>query len=353
MSQNNLPLTRASIPPAPGRVLVTGGAGFIGSHFVDHVLAAYPGFQVTVVDKLTYAGSIDNLPMERIEFVYGDVCNAGLMDELVGRATHVVHFAAETHVTRSIQENKIFFETDVLGTQALLNACLKHRQKIRQIIHVSTSEVYGSAECLDLMNEEHPLRPMSPYAAAKCGADRLAWSYYFTYRLPIVIVRPFNNYGPRQHVEKMIPRFITSMLLHESMPIHGSGAAERDFVHVSDTVRAIGLLMVTPNRDGDVFNIASGAAVSVLDVAKGIAHLMPGGGFFLPHHLADRPGQVKRHIGDSARLAAAVGWAPAVSWAAGLAAAIDWYIQNQDRWAGQLWARTSVIRTADGEMTAH
>lgn len=335
------------------KLLVTGGAGFIGSHFVDHLLASYQGFKIIVVDKLTYAGSIENLPLDKIEFVYGDVCNAGLMDELVGRATHVVHFAAETHVTRSIQENKIFFETDVLGTQAVLNACLKHRARIRQIVHVSTSEVYGSAHFLDLMNEDHPLRPLSPYAAAKCGADRLAWSYYATYGLPVVIARPFNNYGPRQHVEKLIPRFITCALLHESMPIHGRGTAERDFVHVSDTVRALGMLMVAPLHQGDVFNIASGVAVSILQVVQGIIHLMPAGGVPNAHNLADRPGQVSRHIGDSARLAAAVGWAPAVAWAEGLASTIDWYIQNQDRWAGQLWARTSVIQTADGKLTAH
>ena len=353
MNENKI--TATAIQPAPGRVLVTGGAGFIGSHFVDHLLAEYPGFKITVLDKLTYAGSVDNLPMRDIEFVYGDVCNAALVSKLVKNCTHVVHFAAETHVTRSIAENRLFFETDVIGTQTVLNACLEHRANLRQIVHVSTSEVYGTAlHRLDKMDEHHPLQPLSPYAAAKCGADRLAYSYYATYRLPITIVRPFNNYGPRQHVEKVVPRFITCALLCESMPIHGGGHAERDFIYVTDTVRAIAKLMCRSGQNG-VFNIASGQARSILSIAADVLALgemapKPG---MLSHHLADRPGQVDRHIGDSTHLEGVINWTPAVSWAAGLAATFDWYVQNQDRWEGQLWARESVIMTADGNLVAH
>ncbi len=348
-------MTTREIPPAPGRVLVTGGAGFIGSHFVDHLLAEYPGFKITVLDKLTYAGSVDNLPMADIEFVYGDVCNAALVDKLVARCTHVVHFAAETHVTRSIAENRLFFETDVIGTQTVLNACLEHREKIRGIIHVSTSEVYGTARLAlgEKMDEGHALAPMSPYAAAKCGADRLAWSYYITYRLPITIVRPFNNYGPRQHIEKVVPRFITCALLHESLPIHGGGHAERDFVYVGDTVRAIAKLMLVAGMRPDIYNIASGDARSILAIAADVLGLAAPATGAMSHHLADRPGQVDRHIGDSARVAAAIDWTPAVSWAAGLAATFDWYVQHQDRWEGQMWARESVIRTAAGDLVAH
>lgn len=356
-------IAEREIPPAPGRVLVTGGAGFIGSHFVDHLLADYPGFKITVLDKLTYAGSVDNLPMADIEFVYGDVCNAALVSKLVATCTHVVHFAAETHVTRSIAENRLFFETDVIGTQTVLNACLEHREKIRGIIHVSTSEVYGTARLAlgEKMDEGHDLAPLSPYAAAKCGADRLAWSYYATYRLPITIVRPFNNYGPRQHIEKVVPRFITCALLNESLPIHGGGHAERDFVYVGDTVRAIAKLMLVAGMRPDIYNIASGTARSVLSIASDVLALYPHAGLgrvsaethHCTHHLADRPGQVDRHIGDSARLALAIDWAPAVAWLPGLSATLDWYTQHQDRWEGQLWARESVIRTAAGDLVAH
>lgn len=348
-------MTIREIPAAPGRVLVTGGAGFIGSHFVDHILAEYPGFKVTVLDKLTYAGSVDNLPMADIDFVYGDVCNAALVSQLVARCTHVVHFAAETHVTRSIAENRSFFETDVIGTQTVLNACLEHRDKIRGIVHVSTSEVYGTAlHKLEAMSEDHPLIPLSPYAAAKCGADRLAFAYHATYRLPITIVRPFNNYGPRQHVEKLVPRFITCALLNESLPIHGGGHAERDFVYVGDTVRAIAKLLRVAGLTPGIYNIASGEARSILTIAADVLALCPPAhASVVAHHLADRPGQVNRHIGDSARLQGAIDWRPMVSWKAGLAATLDWYTQHQDRWEGQLWARTSMIRTEDGKLTAH
>ena len=198
-------------------VLITGGAGFIGSNFVHHLYNKYPDYRLLVVDALTYAGNVHNCPdgamgSGRYEFWYGDVRNGELMDTLVGQSDIVVHMAAESHVTRSIYDNKLFFETDVLGTQAVANAIVKHRDRVERFIHISTSEVYGSA--LDeKMSEEHPLNPMSPYASAKCGADRLVYSYWATYDIPATIIRPFNNYGPYQHLEKAVPRFITSVLL--------------------------------------------------------------------------------------------------------------------------------------------
>ena len=219
-------------------ILITGGAGFIGSGFVRHLYDRYPSYRLCVLDLLTYAGSVENLPndgaflgaapgqvgADRLEFWYGDIQNGALVDSLMERADVVVHFAAQSHVTRSIFDNYSFFLTDVLGTQVIANAILHHRKRVERFIHISTSEVYGTAET-ELMDERHPLMPMSPYASAKAGADRLVYSYWATYDLPAIIVRPFNNYGPRQHLEKMVPRFITSCLLDEPLHVHGDGSA--------------------------------------------------------------------------------------------------------------------------------
>src|SRR6266581_6054023 len=257
-------------------ILVTGGAGFIGSNFARHLYNKYPEYRILVVDALTYAGSVANLPegaqqSGRYEFWYGDVRNGELMDTLVSRADVVVHMAAESHVTRSIYDNRLFFETDVLGTQTVANAVTKFKDRVERFIHISTSEVYGSALTAK-MDEQHPLNPRSPYAAAKCGADRLVYSYWATYGLPAVIVRPFNNYGPRQHLEKVVPRFITSVLLQEPLTVHGVGEAARDFLYVEDTCRAIDLLMNAPGSlvHGEVFNVASGAHRTISSIAYDI-----------------------------------------------------------------------------------
>ena len=210
-------------------ILVTGGAGFIGSNFVRYLYEKYPEYRLVVLDALTYAGNVRNLPVDindgsndRLAFWYGNVRNGELVDTLVSEADVVMHFAAESHVTRSIYDNLLFFETDVLGTQAVANAVLKYRHRVERFIHISTSEVYGTAST-EKMDESHQLCPLSPYASAKCGADRLVYSYWQTYKIPAVIVRPFNNYGPYQHLEKVVPRFITSCLLGEPLTVHGDG----------------------------------------------------------------------------------------------------------------------------------
>ncbi len=257
-------------------VLITGGAGFIGSNFVHHLYNKYPDYRLLVVDALTYAGNVHNCPAGamgsgRYEFWYGDVRNGELMDTLVGQSDIVVHMAAESHVTRSIYDNKLFFETDVLGTQAVANAIVKHRDRVERFIHISTSEVYGSA--MDArMDEDHPLNPMSPYASAKCGADRLVYSYWATYDIPATIVRPFNNYGPYQHLEKAVPRFITSVLLGESLTVHGDGAAARDWLFVEDHCEALDRLLHTDieNIKGQVINIGTERHRSVLEVAEAV-----------------------------------------------------------------------------------
>ena len=222
------------------RVLVTGGAGFIPSNFIHHLLAKTP-YEVISLDALTYAGNVDNLTgamsHERLSFVHGDIRDADLVRDVVSEVDVIVNAAAESHVEKSIEEGgREFVTTNVEGTQILLDAI--REAPVERFILFSSSEVYGTAESAP-MDEEHPLNPRSPYAATKAGADRLAYSYFVTYGLPIVIVRPFNNYGPRQHPEKVVPRFITQALQERELTIHGDGHASRDWLYVDDDAEAI------------------------------------------------------------------------------------------------------------------
>ena len=342
------------------KLLITGGAGFIGSNFVHYISEKYPDFQIVVLDALTYAGSMDNLPRGMMEidhptmrFWYGNVVNAEIVDTLVEEVDYVVHFAAESHVTRSIFDNRLFFETDVLGTHTVSNAVLKHGSRVKRFIHISTSEVYGTAEA-DAMNEEHPLNPMSPYASAKCGADRLVYSYWKTYQIPCTIVRPFNNYGPQQHLEKVIPRFITSVNLGETISVHGDGSAARDFVNVHDVCRALDLILHAPadKVDGEVFNVASGADRSIYSIAEDIVDAM-GANKSLIAYNGDRPGQVVRHTGDCTKIKRILGWEPEIDWPTGLRQAIDWYLNNREWWAKQIWMRHIPITTINGTIEYH
>lgn len=339
-------------------VLITGGAGFIGSNFVHYIMDKYPEYKILILDALTYAGSVDNLPQilmgntsDRGEFLYGNITNANLVDTLVSRSNIIVHFAAETHVTRSIYDNTLFFHTDVLGTQTIANAVCKYKNNIERFIHISTSEVYGTA-LKKAMDENHPLNPGSPYAAAKVGADRLVYSYWHTYEIPAIIVRPFNNYGPRQHLEKVIPRFITSSMLNEPMRIHGDGSAKRDFVYVEDVCRALDLIMHADLDKvvGEVFNIGSGKDISIGDIAKDITKIMQSGSSTT---IVDRPGQVVRHTADINKIKKILGWKPEVSWIDGLKKTISWYNANRNVWEKQMWLREIPIVTADGVKACH
>lgn len=339
--------------------LITGGAGFIGSNFVHHVYNRYPEDRILVLDLLTYAGSVENLPVGfrnndgRLQFHYGDVRNASLVDTLVSHADIVVHFAAETHVTRSIHDNYHFFETDVLGTQVVANAILRRAPKVERFIHISTSEVYGTA-VTPLMDEQHPLMPMSPYASAKAGADRLVYSYWATYRLPAIIVRPFNNYGPRQHLEKAMPRFITSCLMDEPLRVHGDGSAMRDWTFVEDTCEGIDLLTRADLASvaGQVFNLGQAESVSIADIAQRVVKAMdcPAS---LVTYVGERPGQVFRHTCDATRLSSVCGWTPKVSLDEGIRRTIAWYRENPESWQKQMWMREIPIVTAAGTRELH
>jgi dTDP-glucose 4,6-dehydratase len=276
------------------------------------------------------------------------------MDTLVSEADMVVHFAAESHVTRSIYDNAQFFRTDVLGTQIVANAVSKYRERIERFVHISSSEVYGSAES-EKMDENHPLNPMSPYAAAKAGADRLVYSYWETYGIPAVIIRPFNNYGPRQHLEKVIPRFITSILLKEALRVHGQGTSARDFVHVEDNCAAIDLVLHAPEEKvvGEVFNVGSGQHRSILSIAEDIMEMMCPEENNCVINVGDRPGQVMRHTADTSKIESILGWKPKTEWRAGLQKTIEWYSANTEWWRKQMWMREIPIISASGERELH
>lgn len=342
-------------------ILVTGGAGFIGSNFVGHIYKKYPDYKIIILDALTYAGHVDNLPVnlnennhdERISFWYGNVRNGEIVDTLMSQSDIVVHFAAETHVTRSIYDNFLFFETDVLGTQTIANAVLKYKDRIERFIHISTSEVYGSAQN-KLMDEEHPLMPMSPYAAAKAGADRLVYSYWATYEIPVVIIRPFNNYGPYQHLEKAVPRFITSCIMNEPVRVHGDGTAARDFIFVEDVCAAIDMVMHADisRIKGEVFNVASSVHRSILSIARDVVRIM-GKDESLIICVGDRPGQVFRHTGDITKIKNKIGWQPQIIWENGLERTIKWYRDSLKWWEKQLWMRAVPIITKTGKKELH
>jgi dTDP-glucose 4,6-dehydratase len=338
-------------------ILITGGAGFIGSNFLEYLFRKYPEYHLIVLDALTYAGSPDNIPddiksSKRFEFWYGNVTNDDLVSQLVSRSDIVVHFAAESHVARSIFDNKIFYVTDVLGTQAVANACTR-KKDLDRFIHISTSEVYGTALTAP-MTEDHPLNPLSPYASAKAGADRLVYSYIASYGIPACILRPFNQYGPKQHLEKVIPRFITSALLDEPLTVHGSGGAVRDWLFVQDTCERIDKVMHAPIEaiQGEVFNLGSGFELDVMSIAKLVLEILhkPSD---LVSHIGNRPGQVDRHISSTAKASDRLGITSGRTFEQGLEETIVWYQTHRAWWEKLLWMRHVPIITESGKVEYH
>jgi dTDP-glucose 4,6-dehydratase len=320
------------------RVLVTGGAGFISSNVVRHLLAE-TAHEVISLDALTYAGNIENLAdvmsHERLSFVEGDIRDAGLVRDVVAGVDVIVNAAAESHVEKSIREGASeFVTTNVEGTQILLDAV--RETPVERFILISSSEVYGTAERAP-MDEEHPLNPRSPYAATKAGADRLAYAYAVTYGLPIVVLRPFNNYGPRQHPEKLVPRFITSALDDEPLTVHGDGSASRDWLYVSDDAEAIEAAIDADLEAvaGQVINVATGVDLTVSEIADLVLRAL-GKPPSLKVHVEERPGQVQRHIGSTDRAARLLGWSARTGFEEGLERTVAWYRDNEAWWRGVL-----------------
>ena len=312
-------------------VLVTGGAGFIGSNFVRFALANHPDWRVTTLDKLTYAGRRENLhdvmTDPRHTFVHGDIADAAVSGPLVERSDLVVHFAAETHVDRSILAAGEFIKTDVEGTFVLLEAARRARN-LRRFIQISTDEVYGSVAS-GASVETDELKPRNPYSASKAGADRLAYSYWATYEVPVIITRASNNYGPYQFPEKVIPLFVTNAIDDIPVPLYGDGRQIRDWLHVDDHCRAIDLL-IDKGVSGEVYNIGGGNEVMNIDLTMKILS-----GLGKPQSLikpvADRPGHDRRYCLDTTKLKA-VGWTPQVPFETGLQKTIDWYRANEWWW---------------------
>jgi dTDP-glucose 4,6-dehydratase len=316
------------------RVLVTGGAGFIPSNFIRHLLDETE-HEVVMLDALTYAGNLENLAdvltHPRLSFVRGDIRDAALVGELVDGVDVIVNAAAESHVEKSIQHGASeFVTTNVEGTQILLDAI--RETPVERFILISSSEVYGTAESAP-MDEQHPLNPRSPYAATKAGADRLAYSYWTTYELPIVIVRPFNNYGPRQHPEKVVPRFITQALDDEPLTVHGDGHASRDWLYVMDDAEAIEAVIAAPIEQvaGEVLNVATGVDISVAEIARLVLEVL-GKPTDLVRNVPERPGQVDRHIGSTDKTARLLGWTARTSFVDGLERTVAWYRDNEAWW---------------------
>jgi dTDP-glucose 4,6-dehydratase len=314
-----------------GHFLVTGGAGFIGANFVRHLLTTEPGIAITVLDKLTYAGNLANLAgldPARLTFVKGDICDPAVVEQTMAGAKVVVNFAAETHVDRSIQNPGSFVLTDVYGSYVLLEAARKIG--VEKFVQISTDEVYGEVMG-DPATEDAPLVPRNPYSASKAGADRLAYSYFTTYGLPVVITRCSNNYGPYQHVEKLWPLFITNALEDQPMPVYGTGQNLRDWIYVGDHVEALRQLCFAEGVAGEVWNIGGGEEHSSLEIGHLIVSQL-GKPASLIRHVTDRPGHDRRYALDCSKIRRRLGFVPRVAFAEGAERTIRWYADNRDWW---------------------
>ncbi len=313
------------------KLLVTGGAGFIGSNFVQYILEKYPDYEVVNLDALTYAGNLDNLKevksSPRYRFIQGRIEDGNLVDKLMAGIDTVINFAAESHVDRSILEPQVFINTNVLGTQVLLDAALRHKAKL--FYQISTDEVYGALRLgtKKRFTEGSPLRPNSPYSASKTSADLLVRAYYHTYGLPVVISRCSNNYGPKQHPEKFIPTVILSALHNNPVPIYGDGLYIRDWIHVIDHCRAIDLIMHQGKID-EIYNIGADNEWANIDLARKILQIL-GKSESLLTSVKDRPGHDRRYAIDSAKLRRELGWEPSIPFDRGLAETVHCYCDTE------------------------
>ena len=312
------------------RLLVTGGAGFIGSAFVRNLFTSDPGAQITVLDKLTYAGNLDNLaPVQEhpgYRFVHGDIGNPALVESLVNDVDAIVNFAAETHVDRSILDAGSFIDTDVRGTWVLLEAA--RQAGTSRFVQVSTDEVYGEVAA-GASRESDPLRPRSPYAASKAGGDLMVQAYWVTHKLPVLITRGSNTIGPYQYPEKVVPLFATNALQNIPLPIYGDGGALRDYMYVDDHCRAIALILQR-GQPGEAYNVGAGNEINTIQLGTGILDLL-GKSRDLLSFVPDRPGHDRRYSLDTSKLRQ-LGWQPRYNFDQALRATVSWYAEHSSWW---------------------
>lgn len=316
-------------------ILVTGGAGFIGSNYIRYILSAHPNWKIVNLDKLTYAGNLENL--KDVEgnpcytFIRGDVADAGLVDKLFGRYRFdtVINFAAESHVDRSILDSTPFVETNIKGTQVLLDAARRHG--VGLFVQVSTDEVYGSLNFTDpAFTEESPIRPNSPYAASKAAADLMVRAYAHTHKLPAVITRCSNNYGPYQFPEKLIPLMITNALEDKPLPVYGDGQNRRDWIHVEDHCRAISMV-IERGTPGEVYNIGANCEIPNIEVVRAILKTMDKPESLI-RFVADRPGHDLRYAINAGKIRRELGWEPKYNLLKYIPELVRWYVENEEWW---------------------
>lgn len=313
------------------KLLVTGGCGFIGSNFIHYILSKYPDYQIVNLDKLTYAGNLDNLldlkGDKRYRFVKGDICDPKMAEEVIPGIDIVLNFAAESHVDRSILSAGAFVQTDVYGTYVLMEAVKKF--SVPRYIQISTDEVYGSCES-GSFSEESPLSPNSPYAASKAGGDLLVRSYYQTYNLPVIITRSSNNFGPFQYPEKLISLFVTCALNGQKLPLYGDGQNVRDWLYVLDNCEALDRVM-HKGRVGEIYNIAGGCEKRNVEIAGFILGELDLGTDFI-EYVKDRPGHDRRYSLNTSKIKKELGFSPKYEFEAALKDTLDWYKKNRPWW---------------------
>lgn len=312
------------------KVLVTGGAGFIGSNFIKYILREHPSYKIINLDKLTYAGNLKNLSdiknNKNYKFIKGDICDKKLADRVIKECDVVVNFAAESHVDRSIVNPDEFLKTNVFGTYTLLETVKKYRNK--RFLQISTDEVYGSIK-KDFFKETDMLTPSSPYSASKASADLLAMSYYTTYKLPVLITRSSNNFGPNQYPEKIIPLFITNILREKKVPVYGDGLNIRDWIYVEDNCRAIDLVL-HKGKEGEIYNIGANNEKSNLDLTKIILKEMGKSSDYI-EYVKDRPGHDRRYAVDCSKIRL-LGFKLEYEFDSALRKTINWYKNNKSWW---------------------
>ncbi len=316
------------------KILVTGGAGFIGSNFINYILKERDDIFIVNLDKLTYAGNLENLraseTKENYVFLRGDIANEEIVKFVFEEyeITHVINFAAESHVDRSILDSEVFFSSNVLGTNVLLvNA---KNFEVKKFIQISTDEVYGSLGAEGYFEETTPIHPNSPYAASKASADLIALAFHHTYQLPVVVTRCSNNYGPYQFPEKLIPLMIINALNNKKLPVYGDGLNVRDWIYVLDHNRAIDLVLEN-GRAGEVYNIGASTEMKNIDIVKHILRKLNKSDNLI-EYVKDRPGHDRRYAINSSKIRNEIGWEPSFNFGNALEATINWYIENKTWW---------------------